>query len=87
MMCVLMYNCIPTGLVVAVISVVRDKSTCNIYITTFFTKHFFWTSSSRSHSPSRLMSPRRISAHNGEKDWENGSTISSPASIPEYTGQ
>ncbi|XP_034749021.1 calmodulin-regulated spectrin-associated protein 3 isoform X6 [Etheostoma cragini] len=40
----------------------------------------------RSHSPSRLMSPRRTSAHNGEKDWENGSTISSPASIPEYTG-
>ncbi|XP_034749018.1 calmodulin-regulated spectrin-associated protein 3 isoform X3 [Etheostoma cragini] len=43
-------------------------------------------SPSRSHSPSRLMSPRRTSAHNGEKDWENGSTISSPASIPEYTG-
>ncbi|XP_068434459.1 calmodulin-regulated spectrin-associated protein 3 isoform X2 [Clinocottus analis] len=43
-------------------------------------------SPSRSHSPSRLMSPRRVSAHNGEKDWENGSTISSPASIPEYTG-
>lgn len=38
---------------------------------------------SRSHSPSRFMSPRRMS---GEKDWENGSTISSPASIPEYTG-
>lgn len=30
------------------------------------------------------MSPRRMS---GEKDWENGSTISSPASIPEYTGK
>ncbi|XP_070836293.1 calmodulin-regulated spectrin-associated protein 3 isoform X5 [Chaetodon trifascialis] len=43
-------------------------------------------SPSRSHSPSRLMSPRRMSAQNGEKDWENGSTISSPASIPEYTG-
>ncbi|KAM7371792.1 hypothetical protein PAMP_009002 [Pampus punctatissimus] len=43
-------------------------------------------SPSRSHSPSRLMSPGRRSAHNGEKDWENGSTISSPASIPEYTG-
>ncbi|XP_054463949.1 calmodulin-regulated spectrin-associated protein 3 isoform X1 [Anoplopoma fimbria] len=43
-------------------------------------------SPSHSHSPSRLMSPRRVSAHNGEKDWENGSTISSPASIPEYTG-
>ncbi|XP_038565854.1 calmodulin-regulated spectrin-associated protein 3 isoform X1 [Micropterus salmoides] len=45
-------------------------------------------SPSRSHSPSRLMSPgtRRTSAQNGEKDWENGSTISSPASIPEYTG-
>ncbi|XP_040919550.1 calmodulin-regulated spectrin-associated protein 3 isoform X2 [Toxotes jaculatrix] len=43
-------------------------------------------SPSRSHSPSRLMSPGRTSAHNGERDWENGSTISSPASIPEYTG-
>ncbi|XP_042360721.1 calmodulin-regulated spectrin-associated protein 3 isoform X2 [Plectropomus leopardus] len=41
-------------------------------------------SPSRSHSPSRLMSPGR--AQNREKDWENGSTISSPASIPEYTG-
>lgn len=39
---------------------------------------------SRSHSPSRFMSPRRMS---GEKDWENGSTISSPASVPEYTGE
>nr|XP_046270661.1 calmodulin-regulated spectrin-associated protein 3 isoform X2 [Scatophagus argus] len=43
-------------------------------------------SPSRSHSPSRLMSPRRMSGQNGDKDWENGSTISSPASIPEYTG-
>ncbi|KAI4822278.1 hypothetical protein KUCAC02_007835 [Chaenocephalus aceratus] len=43
-------------------------------------------SPSHSYSPSRLMSPRRTSAHNGEKDWENGSTISSAASIPEYTG-
>ncbi|XP_061701594.1 calmodulin-regulated spectrin-associated protein 3 isoform X2 [Syngnathoides biaculeatus] len=41
-------------------------------------------STSRSHSPSRLMSPGRMSAHNG--DWENGSTVSSSASIPEYTG-
>ncbi|KAL6103104.1 camsap3 [Pungitius sinensis] len=43
-------------------------------------------SPSRSHSPSRLMSPKRVSAHNGEKDWDNGSNFSSPASIPEYTG-
>nr|XP_057906241.1 calmodulin-regulated spectrin-associated protein 3 isoform X2 [Doryrhamphus excisus] len=43
-------------------------------------------SASRSHSPSRLMSPGRMSAHNGDRDWENGSTISSTASIPEYTG-
>uniref|UniRef100_UPI0037E7E771 calmodulin-regulated spectrin-associated protein 3 n=1 Tax=Semicossyphus pulcher TaxID=241346 RepID=UPI0037E7E771 len=43
-------------------------------------------SPSRSHSPSRLRSPGRMSAQNGERDWENGSTISSPASIPEYTG-
>ncbi|XP_037545020.1 calmodulin-regulated spectrin-associated protein 3 [Nematolebias whitei] len=45
-------------------------------------------SPSRSHSPSRsrLMSPGRRSAQNGERDWENGSTISSPSSIPEYTG-
>ncbi|TRY66027.1 hypothetical protein DNTS_014112 [Danionella cerebrum] len=38
----------------------------------------------RSHSPSRLLSPGRLATQNG--DWENGSTISSPASIPEYTG-
>ncbi|XP_054615710.1 calmodulin-regulated spectrin-associated protein 3 [Dunckerocampus dactyliophorus] len=43
-------------------------------------------SASRSHSPSRLMSPGRMSAHNGDRDWENGSTVSSTASIPEYTG-
>ncbi|CAJ1075278.1 calmodulin-regulated spectrin-associated protein 3 isoform X3 [Xyrichtys novacula] len=43
-------------------------------------------SPSRSHSPSRLMSPGRMHAHNGERDWETGSAISSPASIPEYTG-
>ncbi|XP_034045361.1 calmodulin-regulated spectrin-associated protein 3 isoform X2 [Thalassophryne amazonica] len=43
-------------------------------------------SPSRSHSPSRFMSPRRMSSQNGEKDWENDSTISSPASVPEYTG-
>ncbi|XP_074553513.1 calmodulin-regulated spectrin-associated protein 3 isoform X2 [Halichoeres trimaculatus] len=43
-------------------------------------------SPSRSHSPSRLMSPGRMNAQNGERDWETGSAISSPASIPEYTG-
>ncbi|XP_066529879.1 calmodulin-regulated spectrin-associated protein 3 isoform X3 [Hoplias malabaricus] len=43
-------------------------------------------SPSRSHSPSRLMSPGRLAMQNGERDWENASTISSPASIPEYTG-
>uniref|UniRef100_A0A8C9T9Z2 Calmodulin regulated spectrin associated protein family member 3 n=1 Tax=Scleropages formosus TaxID=113540 RepID=A0A8C9T9Z2_SCLFO len=43
-------------------------------------------SPSRSHSPSRLMSPGRLASQNGEKDWENASTISSPASVPEYTG-
>ncbi|KAM9392940.1 calmodulin-regulated spectrin-associated protein 3 isoform 2-T2 [Pholidichthys leucotaenia] len=43
-------------------------------------------SPSRSHSParSRMRSPGRNSVQNG--DWENDSTISSPASIPEYTG-
>ncbi|XP_034566684.1 calmodulin-regulated spectrin-associated protein 3 isoform X2 [Notolabrus celidotus] len=43
-------------------------------------------SPSRSHSPSRLRSPGRMHAQNGERDWETGSAISSPASIPEYTG-
>uniref|UniRef100_A0A8B9H1H7 Calmodulin regulated spectrin-associated protein family, member 3 n=1 Tax=Astyanax mexicanus TaxID=7994 RepID=A0A8B9H1H7_ASTMX len=43
-------------------------------------------SPSRSHSPSRLMSPSRSAMQNGEKDWDIASTISSPASIPEYTG-
>ncbi|XP_030205907.1 calmodulin-regulated spectrin-associated protein 3 isoform X2 [Gadus morhua] len=43
-------------------------------------------SPSRSHSPARRSSPGRVSSQNGDRDWENGSTISSPASIPEYTG-
>ncbi|KAJ8345608.1 hypothetical protein SKAU_G00298010 [Synaphobranchus kaupii] len=43
-------------------------------------------SPSRSHSPSRLMSPGRLSQQNGERDWDLASTVSSPASIPEYTG-
>uniref|UniRef100_A0A4W5NJ95 Calmodulin regulated spectrin associated protein family member 3 n=1 Tax=Hucho hucho TaxID=62062 RepID=A0A4W5NJ95_9TELE len=34
----------------------------------------------------RLMSPGRMANQNGEKDWENASTASSPTSIPEYTG-
>ncbi|XP_078285466.1 calmodulin-regulated spectrin-associated protein 3 isoform X3 [Rhinoraja longicauda] len=42
--------------------------------------------SPRSHSPTGLPSPHRLGSHNGEKDWENASTASSPASIPEYTG-
>ncbi|KAJ7992076.1 hypothetical protein DPEC_G00274810 [Dallia pectoralis] len=37
---------------------------------------------SRSHSPS----PGRVTQQNGERDWENASTASSPCSIPEYTG-
>ncbi|KAI4896319.1 hypothetical protein NFI96_027692 [Prochilodus magdalenae] len=41
---------------------------------------------SASDSPSKLMSPGRPSNQNGDKDWENGSNASSPASIPEYTG-
>uniref|UniRef100_A0AAV2KEU9 Calmodulin regulated spectrin-associated protein family, member 3 n=1 Tax=Knipowitschia caucasica TaxID=637954 RepID=A0AAV2KEU9_KNICA len=40
-------------------------------------------SPSRSHSPARHRSPGRRGSQN---DWENGSNISSPASIPEYTG-
>ncbi|XP_023651437.2 calmodulin-regulated spectrin-associated protein 3 isoform X2 [Paramormyrops kingsleyae] len=43
-------------------------------------------SPSQPHSPARLMSPSRLANQNGEKDWENGSMASSPASIPEYTG-
>ncbi|XP_039626312.1 calmodulin-regulated spectrin-associated protein 3 isoform X2 [Polypterus senegalus] len=43
--------------------------------------------SPRADSPSGLMSPSRLlSSQNGERDWENGSTASSPASIPEHTG-
>ncbi|XP_072925123.1 calmodulin-regulated spectrin-associated protein 3 isoform X2 [Hemitrygon akajei] len=42
--------------------------------------------SPRADSPSALLSPNRLGSHNGEKDWENASTASSPASIPEYTG-
>lgn len=40
-------------------------------------------SPSRSHSPARHRSPGRRGSQN---DWENGSTISSSPSIPEYTG-
>ncbi|XP_072420305.1 calmodulin-regulated spectrin-associated protein 3 isoform X3 [Chiloscyllium punctatum] len=41
----------------------------------------------RADSPSALQSPSRLVGNqNGEKDWENASTASSPASIPEYTG-
>ncbi|KPP63654.1 calmodulin-regulated spectrin-associated protein 3-like [Scleropages formosus] len=43
-------------------------------------------SPSQSQSPARLMSPCRPANQNGEKDGENGSPASSPASIPEYTG-
>ncbi|XP_043831691.1 calmodulin-regulated spectrin-associated protein 3 isoform X2 [Dromiciops gliroides] len=40
---------------------------------------------SRAPSPSGLMSPSRLLG-NRDRDWENGSTASSPASVPEYTG-
>ncbi|KAF5889780.1 calmodulin-regulated spectrin-associated protein 3-like isoform X1 [Clarias magur] len=39
-----------------------------------------------SDSPSKLMSPGRLPNQEGDKDWENGSNASSPASITEYTG-
>ncbi|KAM9313416.1 calmodulin-regulated spectrin-associated protein 3 [Gastrophryne carolinensis] len=43
--------------------------------------------SPRAVSPSGLMSPSRtLFTQNGDKDWDTGSTASSPASIPEYTG-
>uniref|UniRef100_A0A8C8VPA7 Calmodulin regulated spectrin associated protein family member 3 n=1 Tax=Pelusios castaneus TaxID=367368 RepID=A0A8C8VPA7_9SAUR len=42
---------------------------------------------SRAISPSGLMSPSRVLASQSrERDWENASTASSPASVPEYTG-
>ncbi|XP_026552025.1 calmodulin-regulated spectrin-associated protein 3 isoform X3 [Pseudonaja textilis] len=42
---------------------------------------------SRAASPSGPMSPSRLLPNqNRERDWENASTASSPASIPEYTG-
>ncbi|XP_030636188.1 calmodulin-regulated spectrin-associated protein 3 [Chanos chanos] len=37
-------------------------------------------------SPSQPMSPGRLANQNGDRDWENGSNDSSPASGPEYTG-
>ncbi|XP_039713958.1 calmodulin-regulated spectrin-associated protein 3 isoform X4 [Pteropus medius] len=40
---------------------------------------------SRAPSPSGLMSPSRLPGSR-DRDWENGSTASSPASVPEYTG-
>ncbi|XP_028828333.1 calmodulin-regulated spectrin-associated protein 3-like [Denticeps clupeoides] len=41
---------------------------------------------SRTNSPLAPMSPGHLANQNGDKDWENGSNASSPASIPEYTG-
>nr|XP_008504822.1 PREDICTED: calmodulin-regulated spectrin-associated protein 3 [Equus przewalskii] len=41
---------------------------------------------SRAPSPSGLMSPSRLPGSR-ERDWENGSNASSPASVPEYTGR
>ncbi|XP_049645364.1 calmodulin-regulated spectrin-associated protein 3 isoform X3 [Suncus etruscus] len=40
---------------------------------------------SRAPSPSGLMSPSRLPGSR-ERDWDNGSNASSPASVPEYTG-
>lgn len=41
----------------------------------------------RAVSPPGLLSPSRgLFTQNGDKDWDTGSTASSPASIPEYTG-
>uniref|UniRef100_A0A8C2YMI1 Calmodulin regulated spectrin associated protein family member 3 n=1 Tax=Chinchilla lanigera TaxID=34839 RepID=A0A8C2YMI1_CHILA len=42
-------------------------------------------STSRAPSPSGLMSPSRLQGTR-EREWENGSNASSPASVPEYTG-
>ncbi|XP_067259519.1 calmodulin-regulated spectrin-associated protein 3 isoform X1 [Chanodichthys erythropterus] len=41
---------------------------------------------SRSESPSKVMSSGKLANQNGEKDWEQASNASSPASLPEYTG-
>uniref|UniRef100_A0A8B9KDI3 Calmodulin regulated spectrin-associated protein family, member 2a n=1 Tax=Astyanax mexicanus TaxID=7994 RepID=A0A8B9KDI3_ASTMX len=40
----------------------------------------------RPDSADALLSPSRSASHNGEKDWENGSTTSSVTSNTEYTG-
>ncbi|KAB1259776.1 Calmodulin-regulated spectrin-associated protein 3 [Camelus dromedarius] len=40
---------------------------------------------SRAPSPSGLMSPSRLPGSR-DREWENGSNASSPASVPEYTG-
>ncbi|XP_043322419.1 calmodulin-regulated spectrin-associated protein 3 isoform X4 [Cervus elaphus] len=42
-------------------------------------------STSRAPSPSGLMSPSRLPGSR-EREWDNGSNASSPASVPEYTG-
>ncbi|XP_067296588.1 calmodulin-regulated spectrin-associated protein 3 isoform X2 [Pseudorasbora parva] len=41
---------------------------------------------SRLESPSKVMSSGKLANQNGEKDWEQASNASSPASLPEYTG-
>ncbi|KAB0400634.1 hypothetical protein E2I00_013676, partial [Balaenoptera physalus] len=44
-----------------------------------------WNRQLRAPSPSSLMSPSRLPGSR-EREWENGSNASSPASVPEYTG-
>lgn len=44
------------------------------------------TSPRRAPSPSGLMSPSRLPGSR-EREWDNGSNASSPASVPEYTGR
>ncbi|ROL54848.1 Calmodulin-regulated spectrin-associated protein 3 [Anabarilius grahami] len=40
----------------------------------------------KTESPSKVMSSGKLANQNGEKDWEQASNASSPASLPEYTG-
>ncbi|KAM4747560.1 calmodulin-regulated spectrin-associated protein 3 isoform 2-T2 [Rhinophrynus dorsalis] len=42
--------------------------------------------SPRAMSPGPMSPSKGLFTQNGDKDWDNGSTASSPSSVPEYTG-
>ncbi|XP_013364600.1 PREDICTED: calmodulin-regulated spectrin-associated protein 3 [Chinchilla lanigera] len=75
------------GLLGSRLSKVYSQSTLSLSTVANETPHNLGVkrSTSRAPSPSGLMSPSRLQGTR-EREWENGSNASSPASVPEYTG-